>query len=268
MTETSVWKGSFVDSTNCDPLHPTACPPLDRTELIQVDRKTFELNSSLTYIGATRVKDLPVAARTVGPGTLPTTDLASVPAVLRWFVGRYGVHTPAALVHDRPRSSDRLNLSPRRERQGCRFLLPRHASGDWGEIAAPAPDVDRGHVRYAMAEPWLEAMVDRPLGDCGYCGNRGVFLRGSSAGVRGPWTVPVAGAGGDRTPAGISALGEAMARWRPCGHQCGLADTADLSRWRRLRPVSRLRVGGFEGLLHAASGDRASGLRTILSPSK
>ncbi len=101
MTEASVWKGSFVDSTNCDPLDPKACPPLERIELIQVDRKTFELNSSLTYIGDTRVKDLPVAARTVGPGTLPTTDLASVPAVLRWFVGRYGVHTPAALVHDR-----------------------------------------------------------------------------------------------------------------------------------------------------------------------
>ena len=30
-----------------------------------------------------------------------TTDLASVPGPLRWFLGSYGVHTPAVLIHDR-----------------------------------------------------------------------------------------------------------------------------------------------------------------------
>jgi Protein of unknown function (DUF1353) len=32
--------------------------------------------------------------------TLPSTDFASIPRFLSWLVGRYGRHTPAALVHD------------------------------------------------------------------------------------------------------------------------------------------------------------------------
>jgi hypothetical protein len=32
--------------------------------------------------------------------TLPTTDFASIPSYMSWFVSRYGRHTPAALVHD------------------------------------------------------------------------------------------------------------------------------------------------------------------------
>ena len=32
--------------------------------------------------------------------TLPSTDFASIPRYMSWFVSRYGRHTPAALVHD------------------------------------------------------------------------------------------------------------------------------------------------------------------------
>jgi hypothetical protein len=37
----------------------------------------------------------------VTPADLIQTDLASVPGPLLWLVPRYGVHTPAALLHDR-----------------------------------------------------------------------------------------------------------------------------------------------------------------------
>jgi len=80
--------------------------PSGKIGLFQVDEKTFTLQSSLTYIGeetGLEGKVPPptlVRIRSVSPETLPTTDLASVPAVLRWFAGRYGVYTPAALIHD------------------------------------------------------------------------------------------------------------------------------------------------------------------------
>ena len=35
------------------------------------------------------------------PDSLPITDLTSVPGPLRWFVSPYGLHSPAALLHDR-----------------------------------------------------------------------------------------------------------------------------------------------------------------------
>jgi hypothetical protein len=65
----------------------------------------FILHSTIEYSGATglegKVSDTALAAaRVVGPQLLSETDLASVPASLQWFVGKYGVHTPAALIHD------------------------------------------------------------------------------------------------------------------------------------------------------------------------
>jgi hypothetical protein len=36
----------------------------------------------------------------VTTASLPSTDFASIPRFLSWLVGRYGRHTPAALVHD------------------------------------------------------------------------------------------------------------------------------------------------------------------------
>ena len=66
-------------------------------ELTQLDVKLFRLRSSLTYVGPSDIE----APREVGPQSLPTTDLTSVPGPLRWFVSPYGLHTPAALLHDR-----------------------------------------------------------------------------------------------------------------------------------------------------------------------
>lgn len=66
-------------------------------ELSQLDAKLFRLQSSLTYVGPSKID----APREVGPASLPTTDLTSVPGPMRWFVSPYGLHTPAALLHDR-----------------------------------------------------------------------------------------------------------------------------------------------------------------------
>lgn len=84
-----------------DPADPARAA---RIRLSQVDRKAFELESALLYTGPTGVAGLPVEARTLHPddlGPKRRTDLASVPAALTWLVSPYGVHTPAALLHDR-----------------------------------------------------------------------------------------------------------------------------------------------------------------------
>jgi hypothetical protein len=71
-------------------------------QLTQLDVKLFRLETSMTYVGPTSVA-LPAGldAWEVGPRSLPTSDLTSVPGPMRWFVSPYGLHTPAALVHDR-----------------------------------------------------------------------------------------------------------------------------------------------------------------------
>ena len=79
--------------------------------LRQCETKVFALGSDIRFLGITglegRIPDVAVEAiRTVTPTTLPTTDLASVPAALQWLVSRYGVHTPAALIHDNLIGSD------------------------------------------------------------------------------------------------------------------------------------------------------------------
>lgn len=69
----------------------------------------FQLESTIEYSGATGLehKQPPLTEeawqllRFVSPGDLPSTDLASVPAPMRWWVNTYGRHTPAALIHDR-----------------------------------------------------------------------------------------------------------------------------------------------------------------------
>lgn len=97
MTEQAPWAASFQVDGN----------PAGHIALRQIDRKQFALDSTITYIGnqtglegkvdQQTIDDI----RTVTPQTLPTTDLATVPGPLRWLVDRYGVHTPAALIHDR-----------------------------------------------------------------------------------------------------------------------------------------------------------------------
>jgi hypothetical protein len=80
--------------------------PSGYIELEQVDRKHFNLNSTIRYTGERtgledKLSDASLESiRCVSPLRLPRTDLASVPTVLQWFVSPYGVYTPAALIHD------------------------------------------------------------------------------------------------------------------------------------------------------------------------
>ena len=72
--------------------------------LRQLDRRSFALESTITYRGETGLEcdaETLELLRTVVPDDLQTTDLASVPQPFRWWVNTYGVHTPAALIHDR-----------------------------------------------------------------------------------------------------------------------------------------------------------------------
>jgi Protein of unknown function (DUF1353) len=48
----------------------------------------------------------------VNAETLPSTDFASIPRYMSWFVSRHGRHTPAALVHDRL-VTDEMSLEER-----------------------------------------------------------------------------------------------------------------------------------------------------------
>jgi len=74
--------------------------------LSQINRREFLFTSTIRYVGAETGLEAKLSAeaiemaRTVSSDRMPITDLVSVPTALRWFVGRYGVHTPAALIHD------------------------------------------------------------------------------------------------------------------------------------------------------------------------
>jgi hypothetical protein len=90
------WSGSFeVEGDSSGGIH-----------LEQIDDKHFELHSTVCYVGKLTgledyLSDEALAEiRFVTPERLPTTDLTSVPGVLRWFASRYGIHTPASLIHD------------------------------------------------------------------------------------------------------------------------------------------------------------------------
>ena len=56
--------------------------------------------------------------KVIDHSNLADTDLASVPVFLKWFVGSYGRHTPAALVHDeRITNSTPFDEATRADRQ-------------------------------------------------------------------------------------------------------------------------------------------------------
>lgn len=67
-----------------------------RIVLEQVADRYFVVGDGFRYLGPGR------PAISVTPADLrgARTDLTSVPRALTWFVGRYGRHTPAALLHD------------------------------------------------------------------------------------------------------------------------------------------------------------------------
>lgn len=61
----------------------------------QISDKTFSVDGGFRYNPPDGSP--PVA---VTRASLPSTDFASIPRFMSWLVGRYGRHTPAALVHD------------------------------------------------------------------------------------------------------------------------------------------------------------------------
>lgn len=106
--------------------------PDGRIVLRQIDRKSFELGSTITYIGAETGLEGKLAdaelreIRRVSPERLPLTDLTSVPGPLQWLVTRYGVHTPAALIHDwliGPGPSPIVGLTDQDADRYFRFML-------------------------------------------------------------------------------------------------------------------------------------------------
>lgn len=97
--EAPQWRNGFdVDGTPGGPIR-----------LAQVNRKFFALASVLHYRGRTGLDGrVPPATldtiRTLNPAAQPNgvflTDLGSVPGPTRWFLGSYGEHTPAVIIHD------------------------------------------------------------------------------------------------------------------------------------------------------------------------
>ncbi len=70
--------------------------PVARVVLEQVADKYFALREGFHYVAPGRAT-IEVAPSDLRDGR---TDLTSVPQAMTWFVGRYGRHTPAALLHD------------------------------------------------------------------------------------------------------------------------------------------------------------------------
>jgi hypothetical protein len=74
--------------------------------LEQVTGKDFTFTGTLEFTGDMGLDKTNIdqakkdAARKLVGTELGVTDLASIPAFVRWFVDPYGRHTPAALIHD------------------------------------------------------------------------------------------------------------------------------------------------------------------------
>ncbi len=75
--------------------------------LLQITGKDFLIGGTIRYTGDMGLDgfdditdEMKEQARTIDTAGLGKSDLASVPQFLRWFVGPYGRHTPAALIHD------------------------------------------------------------------------------------------------------------------------------------------------------------------------
>lgn len=66
-----------------------------RFVLEQIDDSRFSVSVPFVYRPEPPREQVEVSIT-----TLPSTDLASIPWFVSWFVSRHGRHTPAALVHD------------------------------------------------------------------------------------------------------------------------------------------------------------------------
>lgn len=88
--------------------------------LTQINDTEFTVGATLRYLGPTGFSpDADDAVRILPLSDTRRSDLASVPAVVRWFVRPHGAHTPAALFHDYFISSD----SPLTPNEADRYFL-------------------------------------------------------------------------------------------------------------------------------------------------
>lgn len=69
--------------------------------LTQVTENGFRVDATLRYVGPTGLDPgLDDQVRVLAPDAMRSSDLASVPAFVRWFERNHGVHSPAAIFHD------------------------------------------------------------------------------------------------------------------------------------------------------------------------
>ena len=139
LSESTTWPGFWIG------------PDGEKIALSQTAATKFELGSELWYGGdiGIEIDDLEIESnlRSLEPKHLEYTDLASVPPPFRWWVNTYGLHTPAALIHDRFIGDDELmselnGISEQQIDRYFRFMLKTLGMGVsrrwllWGAVAA------------------------------------------------------------------------------------------------------------------------------------
>jgi len=94
--EQEPWAESFVM------LNPDGSPAADQgIPLRQVSENGFQVYAAIHYAGETGLAaDFDADVRELPLDLDRISDLASVPASMRWFERPHGAHTPAALFHD------------------------------------------------------------------------------------------------------------------------------------------------------------------------
>lgn len=140
-----------------------------RVRIEQVADRSFVLCEGFRYLAPGRT---PIE---VDPADLRDgrTDLTSVPQALTWFVGRYGRHTPAALLHDAllHRAEQRAladGVSPLpgyeeadtifREALACLKVPPLRRTTMWAAVSF-GTRLRAGGVATAGVMAWLAAFV-------------------------------------------------------------------------------------------------------------
>ena len=115
------------------------------------------------------------------PVRLPRTDLASVPLPLRWLVSNYGVHTPAALIHDWMIDTEPI---PDRPLPAVRRpLFPIHAAGPRGALDPSMDDVVGRRPQDTLDE---EPAVQGPAGGLDALGDRRIACSSRASSLDGP----------------------------------------------------------------------------------
>jgi hypothetical protein len=164
--ETAPWTQAFEVSGGDGDIIP----------LGQLDAKHFALGAvTISYRGQTGLERFAArgerglspesleSIRSVDQTKLPTTDLASVPFMMRWFTNTYGEYTPAVLIHDwlivNP-DEDRL-IRPEFADRYFRYMLdsvgvaPIKRYLMWAGVALRTRSMQRGLLRSLMVWLWV-----------------------------------------------------------------------------------------------------------------